>query len=161
MHSTSTEITDRSARRTMKGRGSATSFSSIMLDKSVILLIQKMPLLCVHRSGLAALAPSFFTFQRGEGPLLVALGFVKKDTADLTIPVLDLLESRDEVGAAARKEIEERVVTVSWLAAACLRTQPFNRKDEEQQHPELSYHDVGITRPVVKASRETPLHRSV
>ena len=160
MHSTSTEITDRSARRTMKGRGSATSFSSIMLDKSVILLIQKMPLLCVHRSGLAALAPSFFTFQRGEGPLLVALGFVKKDTADLTIPVLDLLESRVETGAAACKESEELVVTVSWLAAACLRTQPFNRKDEEQQHPELTYYDVGTTRPVVEASRETPLHRS-
>ena len=113
MHSTSTEITDRSARRTMKGRGSATSFSSIMLDKSVILLTQKMPLLCVHRSGLAALAPSFFTFQRGEGPLLVALGFVKKDTADLTIPVLDLLDSRVETGVAACKESEELVVTVS------------------------------------------------
>ena len=97
----------------MKGRGSATSFSSIMLDKSVILLIQKMPLLCVHRSGLAALAPSFFTFQRGEGPLLVALGFVKKDTADLTIPVLDLLKSRVETGVAACKESEEIVVTVS------------------------------------------------
>ena len=160
MHSTSTEITDRSARRTMKGRGSATSFSSIMLDKSVILLIQKMPLLCVHRFGLAALAPSFFTFQRGEGPLLVALGFVKKDTADLTIPVLDLLDSRVETGVAACKESEELVVTVSWLAAACLRTQPFNRKDEEQQHPELTYYDVGTTRPVVEASRETPLHRS-
>ena len=38
MHSTNTEITDRSARGTMKGRGSATSFSSILLDKSVILL---------------------------------------------------------------------------------------------------------------------------
>ena len=94
-------------------RSTATSFSSILLDKSVILLIQKMPLLCVHRSGLAALAPSFFTFQRGEGPLLVALGFVKKDTADLTIPVLDLLESRVETGAAACKESEELVVTVS------------------------------------------------
>ena len=145
----------------MKGRGSATSFSSIMLDKSVILLTQKMPLLCVHRFGLAALAPSFFTFQRGEGPLLVALGFVKKDTADLTIPVLDLLKSRVETGVAACKESEEIVVTVSWLAAACLRTQPFNRKDEEQQHPELTYYDVGTTRPVVEASRETPLHRSV
>ena len=131
-----------------------------MLDKSVILLTQKMPLLCVHRSGLAALAPSFFTFQRGEGPLLVALGFVKKDTADLTIPVLDLLKSRVETGEAACKESEEIVVTVSWLAAACLRTQPFNRKDEEQQHPELTYYDVGTTRPVVEASRETPLHRS-
>ena len=145
----------------MKGRGSATSFSSILLDKSVILLIQKMPLLCVHSSGLAALASSSLTFQRGEGPLLVAFGFVKDDTAAYTIPVLDLLGSRDEVGVAAWKEIEERVVTVSWLAAACLRTQPFNRKDKEQQHPELSYHDVGITMPVVKASRETPLHRSV
>ena len=92
---------------------------------------------------------------------MVALGFVKKDTADLTIPVLDLLKSRVETGVAACKESEEIVVTVSWLAAACLRTQPFNRKDKEQQYPELSYHDVGITRPVVKASRETPLHRSV
>ena len=106
MHSTSTEITDRSARRTMKGRGSATSFSSIMLDKSVIILIQKMPLLCVRSSGPPALAPSFFTFQRGEGPLLVAFGFVKEDTAAYTIPVLDLLGSRDEVGVAARKETE-------------------------------------------------------
>ena len=79
----------------------------------MILLIQKMPLLCVHSSGLAALAPSSLTFQRGEGPLLVAFGFVKDDTAACTIPVLDLLWSRDEVGAAARKEIEERVVTVS------------------------------------------------
>ena len=69
MHSTSTEITDRSARRTMKGRGSATSFSSIVLDKSVTLLIQKMPLLCVRISGPAALAPSFLMFQRGDGPL--------------------------------------------------------------------------------------------
>ena len=92
MHSTSTEITDRSARRTMKGRGSATSFSSIMLDKSVILLIQKMPLLCVRSSGLAALTPSSLTFQRGKGPLLVAFGFVKDDTAAYTIPVLDFLE---------------------------------------------------------------------
>ena len=119
-------------------RSTATSFSSILLDKSVILLIQKMPLLCVRSSGLAALTPSSLTFQRGKGPLLVAFGFVKDDTAACTIPVLALLWSRDEVGAAARKEIEERVVTVSWLAAACLRTQPFNRKDEEQQHPELS-----------------------
>ena len=87
-------------------RSTATSFSSILLDKSVILLIQKMPLLCVHRFGLAALAPSFFTFQRGEGPLLVVFGFVKNDTAAYTIPVLDLLGSRDEVGVAARKEIE-------------------------------------------------------
>ena len=92
---------------------------------------------------------------------MVAFGFVKEDTAVHTIPVLDLLGSRIEIGVAARKESEELVVTVSWLAAACLRTQPFNRKDKEQQHPELSYHDVGITRPVVKASRETPLHRSV
>ena len=84
-----------------------------MLDKSVILLIQKMPLLCVHRFGLAALAPSFFTFQRGEGPLLVAFGFVKEDTSDHTIPVLDLLGSRDEIGVAARKERKELVVTVS------------------------------------------------
>ena len=39
MHSNIKEITDRSAksRRTMKGRDSATSFSSILLDKSVIL----------------------------------------------------------------------------------------------------------------------------
>ena len=90
----------------MKGRGSATSFSSILLDKSVIILIQKMPLLCVRSSGPPALAPSFFTFQRGEGPLLVAFGFVKEDTAAYTIPVLDLLGSRDEVGVAARKERE-------------------------------------------------------
>ena len=90
----------------MKGRGSATSFSSILLDKSVILLIQKMPLLCVHSSGLAALAPSSLTFQRGEGPLLVAFGFVKEDTAAYTNSILDLLGSRDEVGVAARKEIE-------------------------------------------------------
>ena len=94
-------------------RSTATSFSSILLDKSVILLIQKMPLLCVRSSGLAALTPSSLTFQRGEGPLLVAFGFVKDDTAACTIPVLALLWSRDEVGAAARKEIEERVVTVS------------------------------------------------
>ena len=139
----------------------ATSFSSILLDKSVILLIQKMPLLCVRITGPAALAPSSLMFQRGEGPLLVASGFVKDDTAANTMPVLDLLGSRDELGVAARREIEEQVVTVSWLAAACLRTQPFNRKDEEQQHSELSYQDVGTTRPVVKASRETPFHRSV
>ena len=145
----------------MKGRGSATSFSSILLDKSVILLIQKMPLLCVHRSGPAALAPSSSMFQRGEGPLLVALGFVKNDAAVPVVPALDLLESRDKLGVAARKESEELVVTVSWLAAACLRTQPFNRKDEEQQYSELGYHDVGTTRPYVEASRETPLNRSV
>ena len=38
---------------------------------------------------------------------------MKDDTADHTIPVLDLLGSRDKVGVAARKEIEEQVVTVS------------------------------------------------
>ena len=109
MLSTSTEITDGSARRTMKGRGSATSFSSILLDKSVIILIQKMPLLCVRSSGPPALAPSFFTFQRGEGPLLVAFGFVKDDTAAYTIPVLDLLGSRDEVGVAAGRRLRSEL----------------------------------------------------
>ena len=54
-------------------------------------------------------------FQRGEGPLLVASGFVKDDTAANTMPVLDLLGSRDELGVAARREIEEQVVTVSLL----------------------------------------------
>ena len=93
----------------------ATSFSSILLDKSVILLIQKMPLQCVHRFELAALAPSSLTFQRGEGPLLVAFGFVKEDAAVHTIPVLDLLGSRIEIGVAARKESEELVVTVSLI----------------------------------------------
>jgi hypothetical protein len=34
-------------------------------------------------------------FQRGEGPLLVALGFVKNDTVVLATSVLVLLESRD------------------------------------------------------------------
>jgi len=101
-----------------------------------------MPLLCVHGPGPTALAPSSSMFQRGEGPLLVALGFVKNDTAAHAIPVLDLLGCRDELGVAARKESEELVVTVTWLAAACLRTQPFNRKVEEQHLSELGYHDV-------------------
>ena len=90
----------------------ATSFSGILLDKSVILLIQKMPLLCGRKSGPAALAPSSLMFQRGEGPLLVASGFVKYDTTAYTIPVLDLLGSRDEIGVAARRKIEEQVVSV-------------------------------------------------
>ena len=124
-----------------------------LLDKSVILLIQKMPLLCVRISEPAALAPSSL--------MLVASGFVEDDTAAYTIPFLDLLGSSDKFGVAARRKIAEQVVTVSWLAAACLRTQPFNRKDEEQQHSELSYQDVGTTRPVVEASRETLFHRSV
>jgi len=51
-------------------------------------------------------------FQRGEGPLFVAFGFVKIDTAVHAIPVLDLLEDRDELGVAARKESEELFVTV-------------------------------------------------
>jgi len=131
-----------------------------MLDKSVIRLTQKMPLLCVH-----TLDPQHWhlpplVFQRGEGPLLVALGFVKYDATVLAVSVLDLLESRVGYGGAVRKESEEIVVTVSWLAAACLRTQPFDRKDEEQHLSELSYH-VGTTRSSVEASRETPLRRSV
>ena len=44
---------------------------------------------------------------------MVVFGFVEDNTAAHTIPVLDLLGSRDEIGVAARKEIEEQVVTVS------------------------------------------------
>ena len=44
---------------------------------------------------------------------MVALGFVKNDTAAHAIPVLDLLGCRDELGVAARKESEELVVTVT------------------------------------------------
>ena len=91
-----------------------------------------MPLLCVHISGPAALAPSSSLFQRGKGPLLVALVFVKTDDAVLAISNLDLLESGERYGEFTVKESEENVVIVSWLAAACLRIQPFNRKDEEQ-----------------------------
>jgi len=92
----------------------ATSFSSTMLDKSVIQLTQKMPLLCVH-----TLDPQHWhlpplVFQRGEGPLLVALGFVKYDATVLAVSVLDLLESRVGYGGAVRKESEEIVVTVSY-----------------------------------------------
>ena len=162
MHSNIREITYTPvwSRRTINGRGAATSFSSILLDKSVILVIQKMPLLCVHISGPAALAPSSSMFQRGEGPLLVALGFVKNDAVVLAISDLDLLGSRARYGEATRKGSKEVVVTVSWLAAACLRIQPFNCKDEEQHYSELGHH-VGTTRSSVEASRETPLHRSV
>ena len=63
---------------------------------------------------------------------MVALGFVKNDDAVLAISNLDLLESGERFGEVAVKESKENVVIVSWLAAACLRIQPFNRKDEEQ-----------------------------
>ena len=43
---------------------------------------------------------------------MVASGFVKYDTTAYTIPVLDLHGSRDEIGVAARREIEEQVVSV-------------------------------------------------
>ena len=96
-----------------------------------------MTLLCVHIPGPAALAPSSSMFQRGDGPLLVALGFVKNDHVVLAISDLNLLESGERYGGTTVKENEENVVIVSWLAAACLRIQPFNRKDEEQHYSEL------------------------
>ena len=76
-------------------------------------------------------------FREGRSLLLVALDFVKNDDSVLAIFDLDLLESGERYGESTVKESEENVVIVSWLAAACLRIQPFNRKDEEQHYSEL------------------------
>ena len=121
-----------------------------------------MPLLCVQMTWTCSIDTFLFNVsERGEPPVGGIRILVQDDYEVIAFPDVGQPEVRVEHGGAKRNESKELVVPVSWLAAACLRTQPFNRKDKEQQHPELSYHDVGITRPVVKASRETLLNRSV